>query len=72
MQYKALKTFTGLISMVKGQVQEIKDSAIAKDLLNAGYIAEEKAKEVKQEIKDEVKEIETKAKNTRNKKSTKK
>lgn len=72
MQYKALKSFTGLISMVKGQVQEIKDGAIVKDLLQAGYIAEEKAKEVKKEIKDEVKEVETKVKNTRSKKSTKK
>ena len=72
MQYKALKTFTGLISMVKGQVQEIKDSAIAKDLLQAGYIAEEKANEIKKEIKNNVKEIEIKEKNTKNKKSTKK
>lgn len=72
MQYKALKSFSGLVSMVKDEVKEIKDSAIAKDLLNAGYIAEEKTKEVKQEIKDEVKEIETKTKSTKNKKSTKK
>ena len=76
MQYKALKSFTGLISMVKGQVQEIKDGAIVKDLLQAGYIAEEKAKEVKEKIKDEVKEVETKVetkvKNTKSKKSIKK
>lgn len=72
MQYKALKSFSGLISMAKGEVKEIKDSAIAKDLLQAGYIAEEKAKEVKQEIKDEIKEVETKVKNTKNKKGSKK
>lgn len=38
--YKALKTFSGLISMVAGETREIKDKEIIKDLLKAGYIEE--------------------------------
>lgn len=40
--YKALVSFSGLISMSKGQVKEIKDKEIIKDLLKAGYIEEVK------------------------------
>ena len=40
--YKALITFSGKISMVKGQIREIKDEMIIKDLLKAGYIEEVK------------------------------
>lgn len=36
--YKALKTFTGLVRMKKGEVKDIEDKAIVKDLLSAGYI----------------------------------
>ena len=42
MKYKALTSFSGLISMAEGEVREISDSSIAKDLLNAGYIMEMK------------------------------
>lgn len=36
--YKVLKSFSGLVVGVKGRVIEIKDKAIAADLLTAGYI----------------------------------
>ena len=38
MKYKALIGFSGLISMGKGEVGEIKDKSLATDLVNAGYI----------------------------------
>lgn len=36
--YKALRTFTGLVCMIEGEVKDIPDKAIAMDLLNCGYI----------------------------------
>lgn len=42
MMYKALVSFTGLISMGKGDVREISDISIANDLLKAKYIEEVK------------------------------
>ena len=42
MMYKALISFTGLISMTKGDVREISDISLASDLLKAGYIEEAK------------------------------
>lgn len=41
--YKALISFSGLINMAAGEVREISDLAIAKDLIKAGYIMEMKA-----------------------------
>ena len=38
MRYKALVSFSGKISMAKGQVKEISDSALVDDLAKAGYI----------------------------------
>lgn len=38
MMYKALISFTGLISMAEGESREISDSSLANDLLKAGYI----------------------------------
>ena len=38
MQYKAIVSFSGVISMANGKVAEISDQAIANDLLKAGYI----------------------------------
>ena len=49
--YKALICFSGLISMTKGQVREIKDKEIIKDLLKAGYIEEVKTTKNKKEEK---------------------
>lgn len=38
MTYIALTSFVGLASVRKGEIIAIKDNAVAKDLLNAGYI----------------------------------
>ncbi len=38
--YKALKTFSGLVTMVEGEVKDILDKEAVKDLLKAGYIEE--------------------------------
>lgn len=38
MAYRALKSFSGLVSMVKGEVRELEDEKIAKDLIKSGYI----------------------------------
>lgn len=38
--YRALVSFTGLISMAQDEVREISDKEIAKDLLSVGYIEE--------------------------------
>lgn len=40
MAYKALKSFSGLVSMRKGEEREIEDQEVVKDLLRAGYIEE--------------------------------
>lgn len=64
MVYKALISFSGVVSMSKGDVKEIADNSIAKDLLKAGYIAEakpaEKAKEAEKPEKVEAKKTTTK------------
>jgi hypothetical protein len=39
MKYRALVSFSGLVSMSKGEVKEIRDKYIVTDLLRAGYIA---------------------------------
>ena len=38
--YRAKVGFSGLISMKKNEVKQIKDKALIKDLLKAGYIEE--------------------------------
>lgn len=38
MAYRALTSFSGLVSMKKGEERDIQDEAIVKDLLRAGYI----------------------------------
>lgn len=38
MLVKALKSFAGTISMYDGEIREIANDEIAKDLLQAGYI----------------------------------
>jgi hypothetical protein len=50
--HKAIKSFSGLISMRKGEVRDLKEveKHIIKDLLEAGYIEEVK-KEAKKETK---------------------
>ena len=49
MLYKALVSFAGNVSMTVGEVKEITDSSIVKDLLKAGYI--EAVKQQKKEVK---------------------
>lgn len=49
MMYQALISFTGLVSMTKGDVREISDISLANDLLKAGYI-EEAGKVAPQEV----------------------
>lgn len=48
--YKALVSFSGLITMAMGDIREITDESIVKDLLKAGYIEEvkEKPKKIKE------------------------
>lgn len=62
--YKALKSFSGLVNMTKNEIKEIKDEAIAKDLLKAGYIEKVKkeAKTVKEDIEKVVEVVEEKVK----------
>lgn len=42
--YKALKSFSGAISMHEGETREIDDAEIVADLTEAGYIEEVKPK----------------------------
>lgn len=53
MLYKAKVSFSGLVSMAEGEVKEILDSSIVKDLLNAGYIekVEEEIKKAEKAVK---------------------
>lgn len=55
--YKALKTFGGVVSMAEGEVKDISDPTVVKDLVKAGYIeevkpAEGKAKKTAKENKE--------------------
>ena len=73
--YEAIKSFSGVISMSVGDVREINDVNIAKDLLRAGYIREikpaVKGVKAKAEVKDEVKEeVKTESKAKTEKKPT--
>lgn len=70
--YEALKSFSGAVSMSVGDVRDISDVNIAKDLLRAGYIreikpavkgkAEQPKAEAKAEPKAEKKPVKGKAK----------
>lgn len=66
LMYKAIKSFSGVISMGVGDAREIDDASIATDLLKAGYIIEvkpaEKAekKAINKEADEVVKEAPTK------------
>ena len=44
MKYRALVSFTGTVSMAMGEVREISDLALAKNLLKVGYVEEIKEK----------------------------
>lgn len=57
--YKAIKTFSGIIHMKKGEVKEINNKELEDDLMGSGLIiaidAESKAKESKPEAKPKAK-----------------
>ena len=50
--YKAKVNFSGVVSMNVGEVADIADVNIAKDLLRAGYIEEVKPAEKAKTVKD--------------------
>ena len=50
--YRAKVNFSGVVSMNVGEVQDIADVTIAKDLLRAGYIEEIKPAEKAKPVKD--------------------
>ena len=52
MKYKARVSFGGKVSMGVGEVKDISDVNIAKDLLKAGYIEEVKPAEKAKPVKD--------------------
>ena len=55
MKYEAIEGFSGIISMSKGEVREIPNEDLAKELMKAGFITKYKsdnAKELKKELKD--------------------
>ena len=53
MMYKATVSFCGKISMRMGEVRDISDPSIVKDLLRAGYIEEIKEKKRKEKKANE-------------------
>lgn len=58
MKYEAIESFSGIISMVKGEVREIPNEALAKDLVNAKLIKEYVPQVLKEELKKAKEEIE--------------
>lgn len=54
MAYRALRTFAGLVTMVKGEVREIENEEVAKDLLRCGFIEDLTPKKTKSEKAEEV------------------
>lgn len=49
-KYVALVSFCGTVSMAKDEVREIPDLSLVKDLTQAGYIKEAKAKKTDKEV----------------------
>ena len=64
MKYRAKVSFTGLVSMAKGDIRDISDVSIANDLLKAGYIEELKPEKAKAPEKTAEKAPAKKAKST--------
>ena len=52
--YKALKSFSGIISMHKDETRNLTDKAVINDLVKAGYI--EQVQPAKKSTKGDVKE----------------
>ena len=58
--YKALKSFSGAVSMAEGEVKDISDPKIVNDLVTAGYI--EEVKPAKSKAKEPAKKAPAKEK----------
>ena len=61
MNYEAIESFSGIISMSKGEVREIPNEDLAKELMKAGFIKKYKpdnAKELKKELEEANSKIE--------------
>lgn len=54
MKYKALVSFSGIVSATIGEVIDIADKEVAQDLLNAKYVEEIKRKQQKRIASKEV------------------
>lgn len=63
--YKAKVSFSGVVSMNVGEVADIADVSIAKDLLKAGYIEEVKPAEKAKPTKETSNKKPTKARTKR-------
>lgn len=57
MKYRALTSFSGLLSMSLGDVREISDKDIVKDLLKAGYIEELKEMKITKDVDQKVTKV---------------
>lgn len=55
MRYIALVSFSGAISMHKGEIREISDSSLVNDLLKAGYITPYEASDAKEDMTEKPK-----------------
>lgn len=52
MKVRAIISFTGTVSMARGEVREISDLAIAENLVKVGYVEEVGAKVVVKDTED--------------------
>lgn len=50
MAFKAVKSFSGVINMKKGDVKEIEDNKVAEDLVRVGYVEEVEKEEEKKPV----------------------
>ena len=62
MQYKAIVSFSGKVSMAMGQVRDISDESLANDLLRAGYIIPLEAKHTEKAIEEKAEKPKSKRK----------
>ena len=71
-KYVALVSFCGTVSMAKDEVREIPDLSLVKDLTQAGYIKEAKAKKTDNKVKEPKKTVKKAEPKTKKKTSNKK
>ncbi len=65
--YKALKSFSGVVSMVSGEIRDISNPLVVNDLVKAGYIVEVKPAKGKVKEEAEVKPKKTTKKTAKDK-----